>query len=163
MSAIVRDSQRSRLYKAQEFLYDESKSEWAIKFNHLDLNSKTSIYFCQRYVNLILSQKFITKRFGERKIWVKSGRGGGKAYGSSFISLGLWARNESIVLHEIAHCLAPRNVKHGPEFAGIYLFLVKNVFGNEAAAKLRQSYKAHGVRYTNKAIPVIQKKVMARV
>ena len=153
----TRDNQRSRHYAAERFLYTEGKSEFATKYKSLDLNKQSSIHDCQSYVNIITEQDFFRKRFGERKIWVQSGRGGGKAFGSNRITLGTWARNESVILHEIAHCLAPSQVKHGAEFSGIFLFLVKNVFSNEMAARLRESYKENRVRYNNKAIPAINK------
>jgi len=160
--AYTRDSQRSRLYAAESVIYGKYKSKWAVKYSQYDLNSNTPIVFCQRYVDLILSQKFITKRYGQRRIAVKSGRGGAMAIGGSIISLGRWARDESVVLHEIAHCLTPFS-KHGPEFAGVYLFLVRNVLGNEAATELRQSYRTNRVRYNNNHIPVIKKEIKKMV
>jgi putative metallohydrolase (TIGR04338 family) len=155
--ATTRDNQKSRHYAAERFLYDDAKSKFAAEFIQFNLNRQSSIHDCQSYVNLIARQDFFRKRFGERQIIVESGRGGGMAYGSRRITLGTWARNEAVILHEMAHCLAPSNVKHGAEFSGIFLFLVKNVFGAEMAARLRESYKEHRVRYNNKAIPAINK------
>jgi putative metallohydrolase (TIGR04338 family) len=154
---MAKDNQRARHYAAERFLYEDAESFLVKKYKHLELSNKSSIQDCQNYVDLILSQNFLRKRFGNRKIWVQSGRGGGVAYGSSRITLGTWARNESIILHEIAHCLAPSGVKHGAEFSGIFLFLVKNIFGDDTAKKLRESYKENRVRYNNKAIPEIDK------
>jgi putative metallohydrolase (TIGR04338 family) len=153
----VRDSQKSRHYAAERFLYDTGKTvtKAGTTFN---LTKQSSINDCQNYLNIICEQYWFRQRFGDnRKIIIQPGRNGGKAYGSYRITLGTWARNEAIVLHELAHCLAPYKSKHGPEFAGIFLFLVKNAFGNEAAKKLRESYKTHKVRYNNKAIPPINK------
>jgi len=156
--ATVRDNQRSRHYAAENFLY-EKKSQYATKYKWLNLNRGSSIQDCQSYVDLVADEFWFRRRFGKRQIWVRPGRNGGKAFSSGRITLGTWARNEAVVLHEMAHCLAPSNVKHGPEFAGIFLFLVQNVFGKEVADELRVSYKANKVRYNNKAIPAINKSV----
>ena len=114
-------------------------------------------------MNIICEQYWFRQRFGDnRKIIIQSGRGGGKAFGSYKITLGTWARNEAIILHELAHCLAPYKTKHGAEFAGIFLFLVKNAFGADKAKELRESYKTHRVRYNNSAIPAINKNCLTR-
>jgi putative metallohydrolase (TIGR04338 family) len=163
----VRDNQKSRHYAAERFLYDAgktviktgSKSFPEIKFN---LTKQSSINDCQSYLNIICDQYWFRQRFGTRKIYIESGRGGGRAFGSSRIRLGTWARNEAIILHELAHCLAPYKTKHGPEFAGIFLFLVKNAFGNELAKQLRESYKTHKVRHNNKALPPIDKSCLTK-
>lgn len=158
----VRDSQKSRHYAAERFLYETGKT--VIKLNSkivpdltFNLTKQSSIHECQSYLNVICDQYWFRQRFGERKIYIQSGRGGGKAFGSSRITLGTWARNEAIILHELAHCLAPYKAKHGAEFAGIFLFLVKNAFGADVAKQLRESYKTHRVRHNNKAIPPINK------
>lgn len=158
----VRDSQKSRHYAAERFLYETGKT--VIKLNSkivpdltFNLTKQSSIHECQSYLNIICDQYWFRQRFGERKIYIQSGRGGGKAFGSSRITLGTWARNEAIILHELAHCLAPHKAKHGAEFAGIFLFLVKNAFGADVAKQLRESYKTHRVRHNNKAIPPINK------
>jgi putative metallohydrolase (TIGR04338 family) len=158
----VRDSQKSRHYSAERFLYDTgktviktgSKNFPEIKFN---LTKQSSIYDCQSYLNIICEQYWFRQRFGTRQIYIEAGRNGGKAFGSNRITLGTWARNEAIILHELAHCLAPHKAKHGAEFAGIFLFLVKNAFGADIAKQLRESYKTHRVKYNNKAIPPINK------
>jgi putative metallohydrolase (TIGR04338 family) len=163
----VRDNQKSRHYAAERFLYDAgktviktgSKNFPEIKFN---LTKQSSIHECQLYLNVICEQYWFRQRFGTRQIYIESGRGGGKAYGGRRITLGTWARNEAIILHELAHCLAPYKTKHGPEFAGIFLFLVKNAFGNELAKQLRESYKTHKVRHNNKALPPIDKSCLTR-
>lgn len=162
-----RDNQKSRHYAAEGFLYDAgktviktgSKNFPEIKFN---LTKQSSINDCQSYLNIICKQYWFRQRFGTRQIYIESGRGGGKAIGSRRIRLGTWARNEAIILHELAHCLAPSNSKHGPEFAGIFLFLVKNAFGKELAKQLRESYKTHRVRYNNKALPAIDKSCLTQ-
>ena len=163
----TRDNQKSRHYAAERFLYDAGKT--VIKLNSkivpdltFNLTKQSSIHDCQSYLDIICHQFWFRQRFGERKIYIEAGRNGGKAFGNR-ITLGTWARNEAIILHELAHCLAPRQTKHGAEFAGIFLFLVKNAFGADVAKQLRESYKTHRVKYNNKAIPPINKSCLTQL
>ena len=163
----VRDNQKSRHYAAERFLYDAGKTvikTGSKNFPELTFNltKQSSIHDCQSYLNIICDQFWFRQRFGERKIYIEAGRNGGKAFGNR-ITLGTWARNEAIILHELAHCLAPRQTKHGAEFAGIFLFLVKNAFGADIAKQLRESYKTHRVKYNNKAIPPINKSCLTQL
>lgn len=151
----IRDNQKSRHYASERFLYDTGKTVTKLG-STFNLTKESSINECQVYLDVICDQFWFRQRFGKRQIWVQSGRGGGRAYGSR-ITLGTWARNEAIILHELAHCLAPRTSKHNAEFAGIFLFLVKNAFGADKAKELRASYKTHRVKYNNSAIPPINK------
>jgi hypothetical protein len=53
---------------------------------------------------------------------------------------------EGVLLHEIAHILAPRNTAwHGPQFAAIYLRLVKEHLGESAFRFLKWCFDLHGV------------------
>jgi len=165
---LERDNQKSRHYAAERFLYDAGKTvikTGSKNFPELTFNltKQSSIHDCQSYLNIICDQYWFRQRFGERKIYIESGRGGGKAFGGRRITLGTWARNEAIILHELAHCLAPHQTKHGAEFAGILLFLVKNAFGADVAKQLRESYKTHRVKYNNKAIPPIDKSCLTQL
>jgi putative metallohydrolase (TIGR04338 family) len=144
----VRDNQKSKVYAAEA------------KFRSLNFEPKLSpytqliqIHDCQDYVNLILNQQWFRARFGERHITVEVGRNGGMAYGSRKITLGVWARQPTVILHEIAHCVAPAQSRHGADFAGIFLFLIKQVYGAEAANALRNCYKEARVKTSNKALP----------
>jgi putative metallohydrolase (TIGR04338 family) len=148
MATKVRDTQRSKVYAAEA------------KFRSLNLQPQlfadakfNDIWLCQNYVNRILDQQWFRARFGERQITVDYGRNGGMAYGSRKITLGVWARQPIVILHEIAHCVAPSQTRHGAEFAGIFLFLVKQVYGAEAAKQLRACYKEARVKTSNKALP----------
>ena len=164
---LERDNQKSRHYAAERFLYDAgrtviktgSKNFPEIKFN---LTKQSSIHDCQSYLDVVCHQFWFRQRFGERKIYIESGRGGGRAFGTRKIKLGTWARNEAVILHELAHCLTP-NAKHGAEFSGVFLFLVKNAFGADIAKQLRESYKTHRVKYNNKAIPPIDKSCLTQL
>ncbi|WP_280180335.1 TIGR04338 family metallohydrolase [Nocardia farcinica] len=58
-----------------------------------------------------------------------------------------WALRELVVLHELAHHLAPGPAApHGPEFCSHYVDLVDGVIGPEAALVLRSAMLGCGVR-----------------
>lgn len=160
--AQVRDNQRSKLYASESFLYDIGKGKFENGFI-TTLTPKSSIHDCQMYVNLLAEEYWFRQRWGKRTFRVESKRGGGRSFDSGRIQLGTWARNEAVVLHEVAHCLVQRErhglAGHGPEFAGVYLFLVRQHFGKEVANQLRASFKTHKVRYNNSQIPAIDKNV----
>ena len=142
----VIDSQKSKVYAA------ESKFRTTPYTSKYSSVISTSIHDCQRYVDLVCNETWFRARFGERHIRVEAGRNGGVAYGNR-ITLGVWARQETVILHEIAHCVAPRGIKHGAEYAGVFMFLVKQMLGAEAASNLRGCYKEKRVRYSYKALP----------
>ena len=138
----MRDSQKSRLYAAERDAFD-----WGQTIKNEDLQ-----VWLERNV---LSRAWFRRRFGNRYIHVDLMRGGGRG-GFGQILLGREARNEWVMLHELAHNLAGTRAGHGPEFAGIYLRLVHHVMGREVAACLRDSYKKHRVRYNMKSWPAAE-------
>lgn len=61
-----------------------------------------------------------------------------------------FTKNESTILHEIAHHATHMSAKgkyegHGVDFRNAHLFIVENVIGKEYADKLRDAYKAEGL------------------
>lgn len=135
-----RDNQRSRLYAAerQAFQWGQTVPDTLL----------------QATVNDILDRKPVRSRFGPRRITVERGKGGGRAYGGGRITLGVSARTEWIICHEVAHCLTPGSyASHGPEYAGIYLFLISAVLGPKEAARLRDAFRQHKVKWNSKALP----------
>jgi hypothetical protein len=143
-----RDSQRSRLYAAERGL-----QHGVHVMRTRNAPERWSVDQCQRYVDGITESAWFVRRWGKRRILVLPGRNGGHGNGD-FITLGVWARQEIVVLHELAHCLAPREcAAHGPEFAGVLLFLVRTKLGTEAWTKLRGEYRRHRVRVSNRALP----------
>lgn len=139
-----RDQQRQRAYDAEHAIDDLGET-------FADLNG------AKRYVARMLASKWLRRHFpGVRStIEVRDGRGRRRAaaFGTYAITLPRWARNTTTVLHEIAHCLTPRDPGHGAEWARCYLMLVQHFLGRAAAAALRASFKAHGVRYARAAHP----------
>lgn len=142
-----RDTQRERVYRAERAAgraVDGQFWQQTIPNDRL-----------QGYVDDVLSRKAIQSRWGRRYIEVGLKRGGkALAHGSSRITLPLGGRNQWVVLHEVAHCLTPdRYASHGPEFAGVYLFLVRTVIGAEAGKVLLTEQRNHRVRRNTAAIP----------
>jgi len=62
------------------------------------------------------------------------GRGHRRAasYGGC-IALPKWARQDVVVLHELAHELTPGAIPHGPEFVYVYINLLHAVLGRSKA------------------------------
>ncbi|MDF0532504.1 TIGR04338 family metallohydrolase [Tsukamurella sp. 8F] len=59
---------------------------------------------------------------------------------------GRWALRELVVLHELAHHLAPRGTQpHGPEFASTLIELARAVMGPEAGLALEVVLRETGV------------------
>jgi len=143
-----RDNQRSRLYAA-EIVIRKSQSKKYAKY----LNG--SIPSCQEYVNAILETAWFSRRWLVKFIPVASGKGA--RGGINGLRLGKWARCEAVILHELAHALVPRTTPnasaHGPEFAGVFHYLVQQVMGKEEADKLKASFKLNKVKMNRRAIP----------
>lgn len=141
----MRDSQRSRVYAAENTVYRHKQTI---------PNDKL-----QATVDAILDKRVIRSRWGIKSVRVEFGRSRGVSYGG-MIALGVGARNEWVICHELAHELTPHQyASHGPEFCGIYLFLVENVIGKEAAAKLRAAFKAGRVKVNRAGIPAVREDV----
>lgn len=135
-----RDSQKSKLYKAEHGVFP-----WGQTIPDAELQ-----VWLERKV---LARAWFRRRFGNRypDVWLSSG-GGGYAQRDS-IRVGRAARNPHVMLHELAHTLTWDITSHGPEFAGVFLKLVRQVMGKEAADKLRASFKENNVKYNYKQWP----------
>ena len=152
-STKIRDNQRSRVYEAERTAHTRTRGGdiWTQDFPNDRLQAR---------VDEILAMRAIQSRWGRRIVRVELGRGGGRAYGSTHISLGVNARNDWVIVHELAHSLVERRddinrevAPHGPEFAGVLLFLTKTVMGKEAHDNLLAEFKRLKVRRNNKALP----------
>lgn len=143
----VRDSQRSRVYKAER------------RVHHLGKPLR-EVEDIQRFIKKQLARKAITSRYPDATRPIAVHHGGGRrnacAYGGWKISIPLWARNELIVIHEIAHIVTNRHygdkrsgvAGHGWQFCAVFLDLVRFIMGREAHDALKASFKAHKVRFT---------------
>lgn len=88
-----------------------------------------------------------------------------KAYEDHRITLPLWARQEPVVLHEMAHRLTPRDEAHGPRFVGVLIGLLARHAGYDAD-DLMALAEEMGVKYSVKsvgAVPVIARTLPERL
>lgn len=137
-----RDSQRSRLYTAEEVLKPLSK-------RYAEMPE------LEAFVKRVAARSTLLRWYPElaRPIRVGDGRmrrrAGGDRYG---IYMPRWSRCTYVILHELSHMIAERKFGsdvvpwHGPEFCRIYGNLVGNVMGQEAWRTLRASFKKHRVK-----------------
>jgi putative metallohydrolase (TIGR04338 family) len=114
----------------------------------------------ERYVAKVFKSRRVQASFPKSMQWrsglpsVSDGRGRSKACGwYGGIKIPLWARNEGIVLHELAHVICQREYNsltiagHGWQFCAIYLRLVLCMMGREAHDALKREMKLNRVRF----------------
>jgi putative metallohydrolase (TIGR04338 family) len=140
-----RDGQRARVYKSDKALTAIAAPLLTVK----DI---------ERYVKRVMTMKRVRDTFPRSARYqileIKDGRGRRSACGwSGGISIPTWARNEGIVIHELAHVVCQRehgyNVAgHGWQFCSIYLTLTLHAMGREAHDALKKAFKENRVRYT---------------
>lgn len=129
-------------------------AEWLRFIKHPDEPYKTTLPELQAYVDAVLALRGVQSRFGQRRVAVMSGQGRRRAAGSyGYIKLPLWARDESTVIHELAHSLNPTNDLHGPTYAGTFVLLVRLIVSPGAARELRDSFRKNRVRVSFKNLP----------
>ncbi|AQT78147.1 hypothetical protein B1R94_01200 [Mycolicibacterium litorale] len=163
----TRDSQRSRVYAAEEFvrtLFDRAAqhSSRSIDFFGTQLTLPpegrfASMPSAQRYVDEVLALPAVTDRWpGPGPLRVRGRRSATAAHyerqeGTGVIAVpdrdsADWAMRELVVLHEIAHHLTPDGPAHGPEFTATFCELATMVMGPEVGHVLRVVYTKEGVR-----------------
>jgi hypothetical protein len=138
-----RDSQKSKVYAAERAA-KIAEEPWTIRRN----GNAMTIAECQALVDKMAASAFVQRhydlaQYGARVI---PGRNGGWASGRT-ISLGVWARQPAIVMHEFAHVLVGDRPWHGWKFCECFLTLVRHFMGADEAARLEAAFKAHGVKY----------------
>lgn len=150
----ARDNQRQRLYTAEDSAME----------THLGYTRKQTIANAdlQAWVDKAMAHPAVQRRWGLRKIRVTLTHGGANnPHHSNEIALGVGTRNPWVICHEIAHSLTPHAMAgHGPEYAGVYLFLIKTLVGADAAKALREAFRQGKVRVSNKAVPQPTKSVV---
>lgn len=139
------DSQRQRVYDAEQ--------SSGLQRRHGDRT--LTMTECEDLIDRALSRKSIQKHYSDaeclrRRVAVARTHGGGRAGWDDEIRLGVWARQEIVVLHELAHLLAGNENAHHWQFTQALLRLVSAMMGREAHDALRDAYKKHKVRYTPK-------------
>lgn len=136
------DSQKLKVYRA----------EWETLRNDTVGTTTAEV---QAYVDRVTDLAWFRRRWGSHKITVRGARGQGGLGGGSSIKVGLnvtGARGtqpgaqKAVVLHEIAHCLAPVAEHHGPEFVRILLELVRFECSPEEYEAYREALKKNRVK-----------------
>lgn len=157
MTSSTRDNRRQRLYDAERAVFTVAgKPEpsaparrYLLAGKRVTSTGNLSIEACQRYVDHVTSSAWFQRRWGRRSFTVRHKVYGSATGGHNVISLPPWAREEWVILHEIAHNIVgvnPEGGAHGPRFAAAYLVLVKHTLGAEAYRRLREQMREHGVR-----------------
>lgn len=164
MATSTRDSQRSRVYNAEDELTlvlarGGTIEHFGSTFNVPDERKFGDVNSIQPYVDKVLAFGPVAALPGaSRPVQVRERRGATKAhyeYASATIAippyqLGTraqqgWALRETVVLHELAHHLAGP-VGHGPEFTAMLVYLVEHVIAPEAAHLLRVALWERGAK-----------------
>lgn len=140
---MARDQQRQRVYDAENALPSNGREY-------------PTVADCKRRVNQIVNSAWWKKRTHKRRrlVSVHDGRGHRRAvsYGGT-IALPKWARNDRVILHELAHEACPRGEKHGSQFARTYYDMVRRFWSVEMAERLLVEYAARGVKVDGKRLP----------
>lgn len=143
----MRDNQRSKVYTAEMYLHQsEAEMSWAE---------------VEAYAAKVMGSTYVQAKYSvaRRKIVFVKGRGGGFAknyhfdsynrvhYHGPVVSLGVWGRRRSVILHELAHHFAGLHVRHNWQFVAVYLDLVRHFLGQQAHDEFKASFKANRVKY----------------
>jgi putative metallohydrolase (TIGR04338 family) len=165
-----RDSQRSKVYAAEEFvrtLFDRAAEHEssAVDFFGTQLTLPPegrfgSVAAAQRYVDQVLALPAVRDRWpGVSPLRVRSRRAASAAHYESYDDAGViavpdrdtadWALRELVVLHEVAHHLCQAQPAHGPEFVDTLCTLSELVMGPELGHVLRVVYAKEGVKWAN--------------
>lgn len=166
----VRDTQRAKVYDAERLV--RGMFDRADEFGHrtvelygsrLTLPTErkfASVESVQRYCDRVLSLGWVRTTWERAAVPVRvRARAGTTAahyeVADAVLAVPLhdrgtaWALRELVILHELAHHLAPPEcdlAPHGPRFCTRYLELVEGVIGPEAAFVLRTGMLGCGVR-----------------
>ncbi len=142
-----RDTQRARVYKSDAALVAIAKPLPMVR----DVERFTKRMFGMKRVQEAFpsSARYSMPRVGD-------GRGRSHACGGEWeIKIPLWARNEAVVIHELAHTIALREFGrrgdaafHGWQFCSVYLKLTLYGMGREAHDVLKAAFKKNRVRFT---------------
>lgn len=165
-----RDQQRSRVYAAESLvarIFDraEHSSNRALEMHGSTLTLPierrfASVESMQHYVDRLLALRWVHARWPERAsipVTVRARQGQARSHyepATAMIAIPphqhnrAWAMREFVLLHEVAHHLAPYGARaaHGPEFADRLLTLVSDIVGPEAGFLLRTAMHDSGVR-----------------
>jgi putative metallohydrolase (TIGR04338 family) len=134
-----RDSQRGKVYKAEDSLPEMAESSF------------TSDAQVEKYARRVVGSRFVQKHWPKYRgsaLVVRFRRAqSSTAYpGRNLLAFSRNHRSRLVVLHEVAHLLAPLGEKHGPGFVSIYLRLVRRFIGIETYKRLKDAFLKHKVK-----------------
>ncbi len=142
-----RDSQKQKVYRSERESLD--------KIPNQEKNEK--IGFWEAYCKKLIQSAWFVKRWPNcRTILIKDGRGrriacASVGYNGGTLKLPKWARQEWVVLHEVAHVITTKTVaSHGQEFCANMLELVGHCMGDEAERSLKESFDKNNVKWRKK-------------
>jgi putative metallohydrolase (TIGR04338 family) len=163
----ARDSQRSKVYAAEEFvrtLFDRAAEHGSnsVEFFGAQLTLPPEARFgsldaVQRYVDDVLALPALRKQWDDvAPLRVRARRASTAAHYENRHGAGIiavpdradadWAMRELVVLHEIAHHLCDEKPPHGPQYVTTLCTLAELVMGPEVGHVLRVVYAKEGVR-----------------
>lgn len=143
----MRDSQRGKVYDSERWLHAA--------------HPEMSWDEVEAYVAKVLGSAYVQRKYPTAKMRIRfvKGRGGGMAMNNWFdrdnwqhhygpvVSLGVWGRRRSVILHELAHHFAGLSHQHDWRFCEVYLDLVRHFLGQAAHDRLKAEFKARRVRF----------------
>ncbi len=163
----ARDSQRAKVYAAEEFvrtLFDRAAEHGSrgIEFFGTQLTLPPEARFAsvesvQRYVDDVLALPAVRREWpSTAPLTVRARRAASAAHYENRDGAGViavpdlatadWAMRELVVLHEIAHHLCDASPPHGPQYVATLCTLAELVMGPELGHVLRVVYAKEGVR-----------------
>lgn len=164
----IRDSQRSKLYKAEGQVKNlkarerlETVPEMQTWVDQI-VGSQWWLNYRVPAVDPTIRQYVGIQDYGppqHRTIRVDDGRGRRCAHGYSHgvIALPRWCRTRMMVLHEVAHTIQMEEPAHGRHYARIYLDLFRRWLGKAAYLELKAAFKAGRVRFSKRRIKHVSK------
>lgn len=138
MSGRQRDSQKSKLYAAEQVLRTSEHC--------LGLTPEEVV----KLVRKIEQSPYTIKKYGprNRRIILDGNSRSWARGGYAYVDLSAqFARRTDVVIHEIAHGYAPGH-GHDWHFCEVYLDLVRHFMGKYSADTLKASFKRHKVKFT---------------
>jgi putative metallohydrolase (TIGR04338 family) len=161
---VPRDSQRAKVYAAEEFvrtLFDRAAAHGnrSLDFFGAAVTLPPEGKFgtadaVQRYVDDVLAHPTVRVRWPELPPVAVRGRRGERAAHYEWTPEGAaiavpdretnWALRELVVLHELAHHIAQADPPHGPDFVATFCELASAVMGAEVGYVLRVVYAKQG-------------------
>jgi hypothetical protein len=145
----IRDSQRSKLYKAEDAAFRRA-GEPTLDFGQ-------TVDFIRKVEGSAIWRKILDEGPRQREwrpLIIEAGKSNWSAcaHGTFRVIIPTWARKEWVILHELAHIAVTRTytdanaAPHGWQFASVYLRLVKHFLGKAAHDKLRDEFRSAKVR-----------------